>query len=85
MLLVLKIIIFCICLFVGTYYIRKLNTEKRKNADLKTGIIAILIMAVGYLLFIATSLRETVIYSLGILLFVIVYLCIIQYRNKKHL
>lgn len=85
MLLVLKIIIFCICLFVVTYYTRKLNTEKRKNADLKTGIIAILIMAVGYLLFIATSLRETVIYSLGILLFVIVYLCIIQYRNKKHL
>lgn len=85
MLLVLKIIIFCICLFVGIYYTRKLNTEKRKNADLKTGIIAILIMAVGYLLFIATSLRETVIYSLGILLFVIVYLCIIQYRNKKHL
>ena len=85
MLLVLKIIIFCICLFVGTYYTRKLNTEKRKNADLKTGIIAILIMAVGYLLFIATSLRETVIYCLGILLLVIVYLCIIQYRNKNHL
>lgn len=42
-------------------------------------------MAVGYLLFIATSLRETVIYCLGILLFVIVYLCIIQYRNKNHL
>lgn len=85
MLWVLKFIIFCIFLFVVNYYTRKLNTGKRKNADLKTDIIAILIMAVGYLLFIATSLRETVIYSLVVLLFVIVYLCIIQYRNKKHL
>jgi len=85
MLWVLKFIIFCIFLFVVNYYTRKLNTGKRKNADLKTDIIAILIMAVGYLLFISTSLRETVIYSLVVLLFVIVYLCIIQYRNKKHL
>lgn len=84
MLLVSKIIIFCICLFVGNYYVRKLNTEKQKNADLKTGIIAILIMVAGYLLFIATNLRQTVIYSLGILLFVMIYLCVIQYKNKKN-
>ena len=85
MLWVLKFIIFCIFSFCSELLYKKTEYRERKNADLKTDIIAILIMAVGYLLFISTSLRETVIYSLVVLLFVIVYICIIQYRNKKHL
>lgn len=57
--------------------------KQDKNRDFKVGIVVLLMGAVCYLLFITDELRETIFYCSGILLFIVVYLCIIWYQNKK--
>ena len=77
------IITLSVCFYIGYRYIKDLNMKQDKNRDLKVGIVVLLMGAVCYLLFITDELRETIFYCSGILLFIVVYLCIIWYRNKK--
>lgn len=81
--LALRIITLSVCFYIGYRYIKDLNMKQDKNRDFKVGIVVLLMGAVCYLLFITDELRETVFYCSGILLFIVVYLCIIWYRNKK--
>ena len=79
--LVLKIIILSVCFYIGYRYIKDLNMKQDKNRDFKVGIVVLLMGAVCYLLFITDELRKTIFYCLGILLFIVVYLCIIEIKN----
>lgn len=87
MLLVLKIIIFCLCFCIGYIYLKSMK-KNDENLSLPNLIVSSLIVLIGYILFFSDFVNDlyfTIIIIAGEILAIFVDIGILWYRKRKSL
>lgn len=86
MLLVLKIIIICLCFYIGYLYIKSMKKKNANNLPLRNLIVSSLIVLIGYILFssdFANDLHLATIIIIGEILAILTYIGILWYQNRN--